>query len=172
MSTKTSEYDIIIHTDNYSGNFEREFRAYVTGFGGENDLDRGHDFAGDIREAFGVERDGDWSEAEENPFLDLFRYVRGEWGSRIEEITHTPSEYVPSGVRGGCNSIILHLDRKPTKKQLATIKEWSMKFAAKSQEPRAKNDYDHPWRFINPVRVLACVLHAKRIKTVHTRTEF
>ena len=62
MSNSTSKYEIHVHFNKYVGNFERPFRAYVTGYDGECDHDA---IPGDIREAFGVERDGDWTEAEE-----------------------------------------------------------------------------------------------------------
>lgn len=161
------EYDILIHTDSYAGNFERELRSYVTGCDGDNDT---RDLSGDIREAFGVERDGDWTEAEENPFYDLFRYVRGEYGMRIEEIANTPKKYASNG----CNTVILHLNQRPTEEQLDILKTWILQFSAKSQEPRDQMNYqtNDPWRHIRPVKILGCELSAKEIKVVQTVTEF
>lgn len=161
------EYDIFIHTDSYAGNFERSLRAFVTGCDGENDYDS---LSGDIREAFGVERDGDWEEAEENPFYDLFRRVRGEYGMRIEEITNTPKKYASNG----CNTVILHLNQKPTEEQLDILKTWILKFSEKSCEPRdpMKCDDRDPWRFVRPIKILGCEFSAKEIKVVQTVTEF
>ena len=167
--TTENEYDILIHTDSYAGNFERELRAYVTGIEGDHDFDAGA-LTGDIREAFGVERDGDWTEAEENPFYDLFRYVRGEYGMRIEEIEGTPKKYASDG----CNTVVLHLNQRPTEDQLDILKTWILRYSEKSQEPRDRSNRDScdPWLRLKPVKILGCELSAKENKVVHTITEF
>jgi hypothetical protein len=153
---KNKEYEILIHTDSYAGNFERQLRSFVTGCEGDNDF---VDLTGDIREFFAGEKDGDWEESEENPFYDLFRRVRGEYGMRIEEIATTPKKYGE-----GCNTVILHLNANPSEEQLDILKAWTLRFAECTPNTE--------WHVRDKVKILGCELVVREIKVIQTNTEF
>lgn len=176
MARKTQKYSIVIHTDSYAGNFERELRGYVTGCRGE--WDRAN-FESEIRTAFAGDPDCDWEELDEdeNPFADLWKLVAGQYGFRIEELAQTPKEFSP---KGDLNSVRLHCKKKPTAKQLKLVKEWAYKFAERSKCVKPVDRYNHfqmktpsdPFWFVEPINILGFTLECDEVKTVHTKEDF
>lgn len=164
------DFSILIHTDSYAGNFSRELRGYVTGSSDPASDSHGDSICAEIREHFTGDPDADWEECDENPFLDLFKYVRGDYGPRIEALAYTPA---PFG-KGECNSIRLFCTRRPTETQLGLVKEWTLKFAQKCSIPRTIEDHDNrnPFCYLRPIRVLGFSLVWDEVKTVHNELPF
>lgn len=88
-----SPYAIIVNTDSYCGNFEREFCAYVTGAYGECDVGR------ELARIFYEE------EGEENYLGDLTDHVMDDNGCR------RPVSIFDDG--DGYNSLIIFLEAEP-----------------------------------------------------------
>jgi hypothetical protein len=175
MTRKESNYSIVIHTDSYAGNFERALRGYVTGCEGEHDHGWFHH---EIREKFAGTSDCDWEELDEdeNPYSGLWKRVQGEYGWRIEELAVTPNLYCSK--KGVPNSVRLHCETKPTKKQLELVKEWALKFAENSKCPKPSDRYErkerqkNPFWFIQPINILGFTLECDKVVTVHAEENF
>ncbi|HUW47662.1 hypothetical protein E4H12_12900 [Candidatus Thorarchaeota archaeon] len=114
-------YGVIINTDSYAGNFEREMTAYCTGRYGECGVGENlvYLFNGD----FGI----DEQDCEEDPFWDSIDYRSDEHGCG------RPCS-IYSDENDGYNSVIIFFKDAPTKKQLAIIYERAIAF---SEDPRA-----------------------------------
>lgn len=171
---KPKNYSVVIHTDRYAGNFERELRGYVTGC--RSGWDRAN-FELEIRTAFAGDPDCDWEELDEdeNPFADLWNRVAGEYGFRIEELVQTPKEF---SQKCEPNSIRLHCKKKPTAKQLNLIKEWAHKFAEKTKCVKPAERYNHfetpsdPFWFVEPINILGFTLECNEVTIAHIKENF
>lgn len=171
MSNETKkQWAVIIDTDSYSGNFERELAAYVTGI----ETIRGEHFVREFQETF----DG------EDPFEGLFMRWPGEHGNELAHIHPTPgwgnnglgdhvklSDLTPSKRRKftwpAYQSVILRTYEKPSEVQLEILREWALKFAAKSREPNAHKKY--PFTHIHPINIIGIRVVCEETITKVTR---
>lgn len=157
MSNAKGQWAVIIDTDRYSGNFEREMGAFITGY----ETIRGERFVKDIREAYGFEPrayGADWATHEENPFRDLFIEWPGEHGDELSHIHPTPGFWndghgthiqgEPSvrvrnnrSLRGphafpAYQSVIMRCTQEPTAEQVRILTEWAQKFSERTNTPK------------------------------------
>ncbi len=185
------QWSIIIDTDSYSGNFEREMGAYITGL----ETIRGEDLIHDFREAHGVnrkERNVYWNDDPRNPLAEVFMEWPGEHGDELAHICPTPgygnnghgehkklSELTPAKAEKylcpAYQSVQLRTNEKPTDEQVKLIKEWAYKFAAKTQDPKPtlaeyeKSGRDnHPFYFQQPIKIIGFRLQCDRMTTEET----
>lgn len=138
------EWWVVIDTDAYSGNFEREMASYITGYpqirgnGLEKDI---HSFYGFNPKVYGA----DWDDHPQNPWAGLFQYSDGEYGPEIAHICPTPGY----GNDGHGNhreltgtprdkkfsypayfSVKMLCYERPSEEQLKLLREWAEKFVA------------------------------------------
>jgi hypothetical protein len=173
MSEESQEqWAIVIDTDSYSGNFEREMAAYITG----QRTIRGENFVHDFEAAF----------EEEDPFEDLFVEWPGEHGYELAHIHPTPG-WGNNG-RGdhkklsdlsvakrkkytwpAYQSVIIRCNEKPSQVQIEILKEWANKFAAKSREPKVQRGFDenmkNPFHYIQPLNIIGFRLICEKTVT-------
>lgn len=175
-TTPEEQWSIIIDTNSYSGNFEREMGAYITGL----ETIRGELFVHDIRNHYGFDEDedGDWYECEKNPYGDIFRTWPGDHGEELANICPTP-EYKKSGkkVRNKdvYQSVQIRTSQRPTEEQIKVLKEWAYRFAAKTQESRLpyeeekkaekERGYRNPFFYQTPIDILGFRLTCDRTTT-------
>jgi hypothetical protein len=103
---QNSKYGIIIETDEYAGNFEREITAWSTGQVGEDD-DTGIELAREVVAEI----------------YDLFDGCVGQESD--DNGTYRPCEILDDGF---ANSVLIHFNAKPTAQQLDVIKERAESF--------------------------------------------
>lgn len=153
MDNKVQEqWAIVIDTDSYSGNFEREMGAYITG----TETIRGERFVEDIRKHYGFNpkvRGSYWDDDERNPFANLFENWPGEHGDELAHIWPTPGwgnngkgEHVQLSTLTAAKakkcrwpayqSVIIRCCQRPTQKQIQVLKEWAFKFSERSKAPK------------------------------------
>lgn len=118
---KTSEFaeveiDLVIDTNLYAGNFEREMCGYVTG------MWDGETHGGDQAAVFDTEVEG-------NPFDDLIE-LRPEddhgW-MQPQHMERTPPKFY------NYNSVALHCSRRPTDEQIELMKSRALKFTVEGR---------------------------------------
>jgi hypothetical protein len=169
------QWSVVIDTDSYSGNFEREMVAFITGY----ETPRGDKFVYPIRRAFGFESrcyGAVWDEADENPFVLLFIPWPGNWGEELAHICPTPG-YGNNGRGEHCQvttpaqktrypypafqSVQIRCSEKPSAEALTILKEWSYKFAERSRaekpqwNPRTgRYSHDDPFVSIPPLNII------------------
>lgn len=117
-SRTSTSYALIIDTNAYAGNFERDICAYVCGR--LDDSCVGSEYAAMYH-----------AEHPDDPFEDLIGPEYGEWGLRHAEIwswRDTANE--PS-------SVVIHLERKPTGAELGLTTKRARAFSALPK--------DRPW---------------------------
>ena len=109
VGKQKSMYGVIICTDQYAGNFERQMTAYCTGRVGHCDV--GDELIPLFMEDFKLEE----QDNEQDPFWDCLRYVSDDGGcSRPTSIYDNNDHY---------NSVIIFFDTPPTKEQVDIIKQ-------------------------------------------------
>jgi hypothetical protein len=120
------EYLLIVDTNLYAGNFEREMTAFATGVLGECEV--GDTMLEDFFEgaaAFGYDVDPDDMDAE-SPFIDLMvQKDDGEGCQRPCSISMQNGEY---------NSVEMYMDQRPAERDLAFIVERIRAFPAYSAQ--------------------------------------
>ncbi len=108
-------YLFIIDTDSYSGNFERELCAYVTGHWDQDTHGRSQ------AEKFTEE------EGEPNPFEDYIECCSDEYGRLTPQcLEATPKEL---HVANHYSSVGVFFNKKPTPELISILKRRSYKFA-------------------------------------------
>lgn len=115
----STHYGVVIPTDLYAGNFEREMTAYCTGRIG--DCEVGDDLVPLFNAAFGLEQCG--QDCEEDPFWDSLHWEDQEGCSRPCRIYGQPNY----------KSVIIFFQDKPTKQQIEVIDQRAKAF---SQDPK------------------------------------
>jgi hypothetical protein len=101
-------YKLIVKTNSYTGNFHREFNAYV--FGCHSDC--AHEWVEDLNKSFDKESKGIFSDnVDDNTdaFFELYHHFYDEYGSNISEL----SDFGGNGV--GTLGITVYFDKDPTK---------------------------------------------------------
>lgn len=146
-----TQWFVVIDTDSYSGNFERELASYITGI----PQIRGEHLVKEIHEAYGFNSKvygNEWDEHPENPFFGLFEYTDGEYGPELAHIHPTPGwgndgNGKHKRIKVGCSSdkknypfpayqsVIMGCFEKPTREQIEILREWSERFFAKNLRP-------------------------------------
>lgn len=113
-----ANYEFVIDTDSYAGNFEREICAYMTGFW-DNET-HGKFQADKFDEEFGIE----------NPFEDYITYAPTCDDDvpimAPQCIEPTPEEYE---VKDRYSSVGIFLDKEPTPELIELMKSRAYKFA-------------------------------------------
>ncbi len=106
-------YELIIDTDCYAGNFERELCAYVTGFwDNETGGDQAKVFDDEIGEA--------------NPFEDYVGFITNEYGLQTPVyLEQTPPEL---GAEHAMCSVAIAFEEKPTPELIQLVKDRAYKF--------------------------------------------
>lgn len=105
------KYRLIIDTDSYSGNFEREITAYVFGLLGESEV-------GEEYVEFYKKETGD---AEGDKYYEIIEMVYDDHGGNFCEIVQTDNT-------NETNSIMFHFNSMPTKNDIKLIKSRIYKF--------------------------------------------
>jgi hypothetical protein len=104
-------YVFIIDTDSYSGNFEREMCAYLTGMVDNSDVGR------EYTELYEQETGKDPYEVNEH-----ILFMPGEYGERPCTIMPTPGKWPDY------QSVGIFMSRKPTEEEIKILKERANKF--------------------------------------------
>lgn len=137
---KENYYGLILKTNLYTGNFERQLTAYCTGRVGECEVGKEivPMFAADMKIG-----DDDW-ETEADPFWDAISYIPDEHGCvRPVSLWYKDSK-----------SLVIFFEEKPTKEQIDIIKERSAKYAT-DERILLRNRWDaQPDLKIEDVRVV------------------
>ncbi|HMC00498.1 MAG TPA: hypothetical protein VKN14_05620 [Flavobacteriaceae bacterium] len=114
MLTELPNFILIIDTNSYAGNFERQITAFCTGMVGEYGI--GDDYAKMFKEAH-----PDYVEE----FLDIVTQWPDDHGC--------PTAIWRTKKGGKYNSVAIFFDKKPSKKQLEFIKNQALKFSSMSK---------------------------------------
>jgi hypothetical protein len=148
MST-VKQYEFIIHTNRYSGNFEKSLRGFMTGYEGDYDH---NNFYRDLRIEVGLRPDCDWAEeTEKNPFVDLFRNeFHTEYGYRMEGTAKTPEKYKDAIGDRSTTSVVLFCTKKPSISQINVLKQRARKFAEMSR----MENRDDRFGYLEPLDIL------------------
>lgn len=118
------KYAVIVSTDKYTGNFERELTAYCTGRVGECDV--GDELVPLYMKDFALGE----QDVPEDPFWDSLDWVSDDRGCP------RPCSIYPSRKNDGTepyNSVIMFFQEKPSAKQVKIIKERAKQY---SDDPR------------------------------------
>ncbi len=116
MCDNSNPYKVIIDTDSYAGNFERELCAYVTGHW--DDSTHGGDQAKVFEDEVG----------EPNPFEDYVSFIIDEHGLRTPVcLEYTPKEL---GDYNMC-SVGIVFKKRPTPELIQLVKDRAYKFENK-----------------------------------------
>lgn len=175
-----NQWSIIIDTDSYSGNFEREMAAFITGY----ETIRGEKFVHPIRRSFGFESrsyGANWDEANENPFVLLFvpwlgdhsegwenpeianicptpGYGNNGYGQRMKVTTPEEKKHFPYPAY---QSVQIRCSEKPSEEVIAILKEWAYKFAERSKAEKPvwntqtrRYSFDDPFCHIQPLNII------------------
>lgn len=140
----TEEWWVIVDTDSYSGNFEREMASYITGY----PQTRGEKLVKDIQSHYGFNPKvygSEWEDHPQNPWAGLLEYSDGEYGPELAHICPTPG-YGNDGhggskkLTGGpedkyypypsYQSVHMLYTERLSNEQLGLLKEWAEKFVA------------------------------------------
>lgn len=179
----TEQWAIVIDTDSYSGNFEREMGAFVTG----QETVRGERFMDEIRKHFGFNsklRGAYWEDDPRNPFANLFMQWPGEHGDELAHIEPTPGfgndgkgnhARVDSPAKKkkykwpAYQSVIMRCFERPSKEQIKILKEWAFKFSERSKAPKgawveAREERD-PFHFKPAINILGIRLICEKTTT-------
>lgn len=179
------QWAIIIDTDSYAGNFEREMVAFITGL----ETIRGERFWHEFHAAHGAsdkEHGFDWQTDDRNPLALVFikwprDYGDGYISHDYAWITSTP-DYANNGNGSHNNvvnlskkeqkkhkypafgSVIIRCYDKPSDENVALVKEWAEKFAARSRVEKATPPKDwkkqqefrgaNPFHSVYPLNIL------------------
>ena len=148
-------FALVIDTDSYAGNFEREMCAWITGFEGEH-------YPGGIE--YIVETANEQLGEKSGELIDLLDAVNHDQYGQMEVImTYTP---------GTCeyNSVAIMLNDRPSDELLALMAERARTF------PEASVEKDRRWwtsigllRDMKPINILGIRLES--YTTVVTKTE-
>ena len=147
-------YALVIDTDSYAGNFEREMCCWITGYEGEN-------FPGGIEYLLKTAREQLGEKANELP--DYFdTVVHDEYGPIV--VTMTGSPYY--------HSVAIMLHSRPPADVLALMVERAKTFPAAQRENNHQWHSQYPWydpTKFKEIKILAVRLES--YKTVVQKTE-
>lgn len=109
-------YGVVVCTDHYAGNFERQMTAYCTGRVGHCEV--GDELVPLFMADFKLQE----QDNEQDPFWDCLRYVVDDRGcARPTSIYDNGDKY---------NSLIIFFDTAPTKEQVEIIKQRAKAYSA------------------------------------------
>lgn len=125
MKKAEGNFGLIIKTNAYAGNFEREMTAYLTGCTGDED-DTGHDFVEELPISF----------------------------DNVENVPDENGTYRPVSLDKNANNLIIWFETKPTQEQINFIKERAPKFSeVRANHPTWGEFYknDSPIQILNVI---------------------
>lgn len=147
----------MVDTDSYAGNFERELGSYITGHLHDN-CRHSRELTQEIKAALGDR----WDEILEPafvqskaPFHDYMQLANIYPTPGYELGKNGDPKKIPVGQvpkHPSYQSVIIRTGEKPNKELLDILKEWSHKFAEKSQQKdKQPDDFMH---FIEPFKII------------------
>lgn len=134
-----TQYAVVVKTDAYAGNFEREMTAYITGATG--DCSVGDKVVALFMEDMGIESEDDM-ESEDNLFWDVIGQVADEHGCyRPCTIYNDDDQY---------QSFVIFFDEQPTVELLNVITERANKYCKDKKRLKQISEFiSGPKKIIN-----------------------